>query len=384
MVQIKWLITMQAKKFSGFLFVVFCIFYCQPGLTSHCSLHIDWLQKLSSIKSAEPTCRMHIEHTKDILQSGLHHCVEINKLRVDDLKCNKNDRNLDDLKEILKHRKAQNLNLELGRVSSEYKGYRDGLSENSVTCLRQFPKLKKDLNCRLLKEIGISNLSQKKTSSSWSDFWSAEKSKAPLADIPPWIKMGITTAASSVLWRYRGGGLFSDRENSKSGQRRLVTALSYAGLGYFNGGTDGAIAGALMYPGLHVPYGEQMILKKGDLLGVDQSKKWRDTGYMTGLGALTTTPSSLYLWARGYNPTAMLLGGSAKGLCYFGSWNWYPDAFKDSPHKSFVGGVPTQTAELCNGATVGAGLSGSLLYGQSKEPKAPTPATKKIPELCND
>lgn len=342
----------------------------RPNLV--CLKHAQWLDRLARYPTRDPRCQGQLDSAMRSLSEGYRLCKQLNppKPAVAICETSSDTKNFLALKNIGNYQNQQSARADASEVVSQYKGLVDGLDKDPASCLNQLGGFRHDVTCKLSPEFG----QEPPKSSWWSDFWNREKSEAPFSDIPPWLRLGLTTAASAALWRFRGGGLFTDHDDSKSGMRRTVTALGYAGLGWFNGGTDGLITGALMIPGLFVPYGEQMVMKKG-VNGVDQSEKWRNFGYMSGLGLLTTAAPSAYLYARGYDPTGMLLGGASKGLCYFGAWNWAPNTF-NSPNKEFMGGGATQQAELCNGALMGAGMSYSLLYGKgdkSKEPKKPAP-----------
>ena len=338
-----------------------------------CAKHAYWLDQILNMRGPDAKCQAQMDQATKSLAQGLRLCQEINPDPRSRATCSPTVNNFVHIQDLAAQRNRDQARASAQDVVSQYQGLVTGM-DGSGSCLSKLQGFRRDLSCELGPEFG--KLPPER--SWWSDFWNREQSEAPFSDIPPWLKMGITTVATSVLWRYRGGGLFTDHSDSKSGQRRTITSLAFVGLGYFNGGLDGAITGGLMLPGLFVPYGEQMVMKEG-VRGVDQSEKWRNFGYMTGLGALTTAAPSAYLYARGYDPTAMVAGGAAKGLCYFGSWNWAPKAFADSPNKDFVGGVPTQAAELCQGATIGAGMSYSLLYGKKKPAEKPKPA----PEKCD-
>ncbi|MBX2994149.1 MAG: hypothetical protein KF681_04990 [Bdellovibrionaceae bacterium] len=354
------------------LFLCVCLLAPHVRAEPACAKHAHWLNEVLSRKTQDPKCAPQFDQAANSLARGLRLCQELNADPQKRASCSPAVNQFLRLQEVSAHASREKAKDSASEVVSQYKGIVDGMDQQPNACLGQLSGLRRDLSCHLSTEFGQAPPER----SWWSDFWNREQSEAPFSDIPPWAKMAVTTVASSVLWRYRGGGLFTDHNDSKSGERRLVTTLGYMGLGYFNGGLDGAITGGLMLPGLFVPYGEQMVMKDG-VRGVDESGKWRNLAYMTGLGTLTTAAPSAYLYARGYNPTGMLLGGTAKGLCYFGSWNWAPNTF-NSPNKEFVGGGPTQTAELCSGATIGLGMSHSLLYGKKKNDK-PKPA----PEKCD-
>lgn len=343
-----------------------------------CQKHDQWLARLKGFRAKTAKCQSQIDSAMKAVTQGYQICRDLNPRSAPCSACTafSNSQNLQDLQAIQQHQDQSQNRAMASDVMSQYSGLLEGLNKDEDSCLHQLKDFREDLTCKLSPEFGEA---PPKTSW-WNDFWNRDQSEAPFADIPPWLKMGITTVASAYCWRgIRGGGTMPDVNNSYSGMRRMLTAACYTGLGYFNGGLDGAITGALMTPGLFVPYGEQMVMKNG-VRGVDQSEKWRNLAYMSGLGLLTTAAPSAYLYARGYDPTAMIAGGGVKGLCYFGSWNWAPNAFSNSPNKEFVGGVPTQTAELCNGATIGAGMSYSLLYGKKDKSEKKKPA----PIKCDD
>lgn len=348
-----------------------CLFATTAQADPACAKHAHWLSEVLSKQKQDPKCRAQFDQAAKSLSEGLRLCQELNPNPTSRAVCSPAVNQFLRLQDVAAHAGREQARVPAADVVSQYKGIVEGMDKQPDACLGRLPGFRRDLSCHLGPEFGQDPPER----SWWSDFWNREQSEAPFSEIPPWAKMGITTIASSVLWRYRGGGLFTDHNDSKSGERRLVTTLGYLGLGYFNGGLDGAITGGLMLPGLFVPYGEQMVMKEG-VRGVDESGKWRNLAYMTGLGTLTTAAPSAYLYARGYNPTGMVLGGTAKGLCYFGSWNWAPNTFA-SPNKEFVGGGATQTAELCSGAAIGLGMSHSLLYGKKKKDDKPKPAPEK-------
>lgn len=341
-----------------------------------CLKHAYWLNKITSMKANNGRCQSQLDAVKRALADGYQICQELNPPKAAKEICEVGPaaKNYLSLRELSSYKDQQPARLQASEIVSQYKGFLEGFDKDEDSCLRELPGFRHDFTCKLSPEFG----EKPAKPSWWSDFWNREQSEAPFQDIPPWLKTIASGAMGAFCWRARGGGIFADPENSHSTIRRLGAAACFTGIGWFNGGLDGAIAGLAMLPGMFVPYGEQMVMKNG-VRGVDESGKFRNLAYMTGLGLATTAASSAYLYARGYDPTAMIAGGGAKGLCYFGSWNWAPNTF-NSFDKEFVGGGATQTAELCSGATMGAGLAYSLNYGKTEKQENPKPK----PENCDE
>lgn len=336
-----------------------------------CAGHIQAITKIRGIQSKDPVCLGQVDHVASTLEKGLELCQRRNGMEIRPLPCTPSrDRN-SSLRDVGAAGVAQaGQSADASALNTQYHGIADALIEKESNCVNRLRNLRKQLACSLPLELG----QKAREESYWNQFWNREKSKAPFAEsISPEVRLLGTTAASAYLWRgVRGGGTLPNPNDSYSTQRRAITALGYTGLGYANGGTDGAIAGALMTPGLFIPYGKYMQKQHG-------KNRIRDFAYMTGAGLATTALPALYLSMRGYNPWPLLAGGAAKGLCYYGAYQWGKGAFANSPDKGFVGGVETQTAELCHGATIGAGLSGSLLYSNN-EPED----KKRSTSLCAD
>jgi hypothetical protein len=321
-----------------------------------CAQHSTWVAQLAGWTSQDPACEGQRQHALGILRQGLQICEQRRKQL--DPNCDSRRATTANFLPLANFATQDQVTRQAESLNSQYEGLVQGMTKNTNSCLRRLARFRDVVACKLPLELG----QKVHEASAWDRFWNRAKSRAPFEDsISPEVRLGITTIASAALWRFRGSGLFADPNNSMSTMRRGVTALGYIGMGYFNGGMDGAIAGGLLTPGLFLPYGKHHALKN----------KWRDTAAMTAIGGLTTALPSAYLAARGYNSLPLLAGGLAKGPCYFAGKQWTKDSLDWSPDKQFLGGVHTQFGELCNGATIGAGLSGSLLYGRGEDNTPP-------------
>ena len=253
----------------------------ESSVTPACAKHVFWLHTLTAETPSDPRCEGQLQEIRISLFKGLELCEKLNDSGNKNL-CSRTDPQFESLRKIVNHQSKEQRQQDANIVNSQYQGYIKGLNQDNESCLQKFKNLKHDLTCGLPAEFG--KLPPKK--SWWDNFWSREKSEAHFADIPPSLRLGISTAASSVLWRFRGGA-FLKSSSSNSTLRRTVTALGYTGIGYFNGGSDGAIAGALMTPGLFIPYGNFMVMDSNQP-GMTSQKKWENLAAMTGVGLGTT------------------------------------------------------------------------------------------------
>lgn len=180
------------------------------------------------------------------------------------------------------------------------------------------------------------------------------------SDVPfQWMsresKQALSTIAGGLLWRFRGGWM----PTGSTQTARIITMIGYSGIGWFNGGMDGAIAGALNVAPVWINgWGTNM--DQGRVNG-DRST---DFLAMTARGLLQTSLSGGYLLARGYDGWA-LGSGLGMGACYAGGYA-IADQFQfrnrsQSSGVVFEGG--TSLGEGCTGAVMGLGLSTSLLNG---------------------
>lgn len=198
----------------------------------------------------------------------------------------------------------------------------------------------------------------------------------PFQSLGKGTKQLISMVAGALLWRARGGAI--ETGNTHVG-RLLFSTLGYGGLGWFNGGTDGLIAGGLSSVPLWL-YGWSAWQDQGR----GQSKasgKWNegssrlnDALMMSLRGLFQTSLSGGYLLARGYDGYALASGG-AMGLCYAGSYELDAHTQMTQVRNSdgkLVGrnkwiDSPTALGELCSGAFMGAGLSTTLQNGRDED-----------------
>lgn len=176
--------------------------------------------------------------------------------------------------------------------------------------------------------------------------------EGPLSDMNPILRVGLSMAIGGFLERFKGGGIFPTGHTQLA---RGLTTLGYTGLGYMNGGYDGAIAGALMLPGMFFGHGSFMTIGRNG-----ERSKWADTATMAALGVGRTGLSGAYLWARGYGP-GFLASGALSGACYFGASQWAGN-FTLGAKQGFIDG-PTSLGETCTGMAFGAALPLTLQYG---------------------
>ena len=162
-----------------------------------------------------------------------------------------------------------------------------------------------------------------------------------------------------VMWRARGGGFVTLPSTLLA--RLLFVGTGFSLIGYLDGGTDGAIAGALMLPGSFIGYwGVGMI--------VDTNHAFQDTAIMSTVGGLRTLLPAAYLNYKGYDATPMGLSGWAMGPCYYSAEQFLSlNSGFTSGYMAKVFDGQTSYAEACSGVAFGAGLALSIA---SKQPQA--------------
>jgi hypothetical protein len=170
-------------------------------------------------------------------------------------------------------------------------------------------------------------------------------------------KQIISTIAGAALWRARGGGVML---GSTHAARLIFATGGYGLLGWFNGGTDGIIAGGLTSVPLWI-YGW------GKFMDMGTSKKKGEPGaaahdfaMMTGRGLFQTSLSGGYLLSQGYDGWA-LGSGASMGACYLGSHHATRQNSWMTSGKWFDGA--NAYGEMCSGAMIGLGLSTTLQNG---------------------
>ncbi|WP_291516720.1 hypothetical protein [Bdellovibrio sp. ArHS] len=214
----------------------------------------------------------------------------------------------------------------------------------------QSQKSMKDYLAKLSTELpsdSWNSAAQSKTVSSDGGFWERG------ADMDPMAKTLISGVAGAALWRMRGGGFFRTGNTQVT---RLLSTAGFAALGAFNGGRDGLIAGALMFPSMTLGYWHTSDSgRDGD------RSKWTEIAIMSGRGVLQTSLGGAYLWSQGYGP-GFLASGAAMGPCYGASWQAFKNK-KVMPEVGFIDG-PTSMGEVCSGAAFGLGLAATLNYGK--------------------
>jgi hypothetical protein len=176
--------------------------------------------------------------------------------------------------------------------------------------------------------------------------------EGPWSDMNPILRVGLSMAIGGFLERFKGGGIFPTGHTQLA---RGLTTLGYTGLGYLNGGYDGAIAGALMLPGMFLGHGSFMTIGRNG-----ERSKWADTAIMSALGVGRTGLSGAYLWARGYGP-GFLASGALSGACYSGAYQWAGNLTVGAK-QGFIDG-PTSLGEICTGMSIGAAMPLTFQYG---------------------
>lgn len=179
------------------------------------------------------------------------------------------------------------------------------------------------------------------------------RSDVPFQGISRETKQIVSAVAGAALWRFRGGWL----PTGSTQTARLVTLLGFSGIGYFNGGMDGAIAGALNVAPVWINgWGNHFDI------GRNGGGSTRETLMMTARGLLQTSLSGGYLLARGYDGWA-LGSGLGMGVCYAGGTNMSERHNITSGNSSAFLDGGTAIGEACTGGLMGLGLSTTLLNG---------------------
>lgn len=182
-------------------------------------------------------------------------------------------------------------------------------------------------------------------------------------------KQAISTLAGAVLWRARGGGIMLGSTHTA----RLIFATGgYGLLGWFNGGTDGIIAGGLTSVPLWISgWGTHMDMGTSKKKG-ERGAAAQDFAMMTARGLFQTSLSGGYLLSQGYDGWA-LGSGASMGACYLGSHyatrqnSWMAPLRRDkkgnlTPVSNWFDGANAY-GEMCSGAMMGLGLSTTLQNG---------------------
>ncbi len=168
--------------------------------------------------------------------------------------------------------------------------------------------------------------------------------------------------AGALAWRIRGGWLPTG--NTTLG--RVLGTLPFIGSGAltglasngWEGAFDGAVAGALMFPGMSLGY-----LGSASMGNGDGKKHTSDFLKMLAAGAGRTLIPGVYLGLRGYNfGWAYAPSGALTSLCYHVGWNRFGHIGSNNPNALLDG--PTSAAELCAGAIYGGGQAMALIGGK--------------------
>lgn len=322
------------------------------AVAKSCVAHAKWVRHFTGLTGLTPRCERERRHRVEILRMGYDLCAkEHGGPRSADL-CEPNfteGRNLSAIRDVAS---ATTEKIGSEALKEKYKELKLEIEEkNSICAFKSDSALLKALQKKLPGE-----LPKEKAKGIFGGFLDFENTELPLKDIPPSLRMALSTVATSFLWRYRGGWLGPKKGGTTT--RRAVTGVGMMAIGYFNGGLDGAIAGALTVPTMFAPYSKYWDLSD------DNKNLGKNFAYMTGRGLYQTSLAGIYLAARGYGP-GMLLSGAAMGPCYYMGWNQAKDVKLGSG--KMIGAAPTQISEMCTGAAMGLGLSGSLLYGKSTD-----------------
>lgn len=172
-----------------------------------------------------------------------------------------------------------------------------------------------------------------------------------------------------IYWRMRGGGLIPLGSTQQA--RFFFLQQPFARIGELSGTTDGADAAFQLYLAVFEGWGQSMDM--GTTPG--GGDKYADLVGMTGRGERQVKAAAQLLQSRGYDPRALQAGGLQMGPCYFRAFEELP-AFRYAPNATtpygpFIEG-PTAVGEFCSGASIGVGLTRTLLDGvPSGSPAAP-------------
>lgn len=165
----------------------------------------------------------------------------------------------------------------------------------------------------------------------------------------------------AIMWRIRGGGITQEPDGTRK-RRVLGVYHPFNYLSKLSGGDSAADQGtSLLYA---------VIKGWGRYFDMGRTKEdediYFDLVHMTKRGQYQVVGSANDLEGRNFDPTALQIAGLQMGPCYFYAWEKYEgkNLGKDlkPPFKEFIDG-PTALGELCFGATLGLGLSETLLKG---------------------
>lgn len=174
----------------------------------------------------------------------------------------------------------------------------------------------------------------------------------------------ITMYVSSIMWRFRGGGVV-ERSDSTQFRRIFYTWMPMNMLGALNGGEYGAQKGGPLFLGLFKMWGEYFDMGTNPV----EDDRYFDLTKMSERGIFQVKILLKTLERDGFTTTPVLMAGLQMGpLYYFATYsnmvsaNHY-EGLKTSPFLEAIGGQ-TDWGEVLFGATIGIGLSRSLLGGQ--------------------
>nr|BFD62202.1 hypothetical protein BdHM001_08830 [Bdellovibrio sp. HM001] len=175
----------------------------------------------------------------------------------------------------------------------------------------------------------------------------------------------ITMYISSIMWRFRGGGIV-EKSDSTQMRRIFYTWAPVKALGKLNGGNDGDQLGRQIFMGLMKGWGEYFDMGTWPA-GKD---KYYDFTKMTERGIFQVKRAAATLQNKGYDVTPLKMAGLQMGPCYYYSYDQNLPRLKyvgrkDSGFLAFVEGG-TDWGEVCFGAALGLGISKTLLQGSKK------------------
>ncbi|KHD87008.1 MAG: hypothetical protein OM95_16805 [Bdellovibrio sp. ArHS] len=189
-----------------------------------------------------------------------------------------------------------------------------------------------------------------------------QRSSLPFPTLTDKNRQFISMYLGGVYWRMRGGGLVSEPQGTQK-TRYWYNYLPMKMIGYINGGSDGEIAGELMFLQIFQGWGEWMDM--GRTAGGKDA--YYDLTYMTDRGVDQVNPLMMALALKGYETADLSIGGMQMGACYYFAWDRLPrftlGADLTAPYAGFIDG-PTAVGELCTGASISLGLSKTLLNGK--------------------
>jgi hypothetical protein len=175
----------------------------------------------------------------------------------------------------------------------------------------------------------------------------------------------FTFIVSAVYWRMRGGGLLDEPKGTQD-TRKFFTKLPMGFLGRLNGGDFGKSIGESMFmPLILKGWGEYMDMGHT----ANESDKYHDLVFMTDRGAYQVANAVKSLRQNGYEAAHFAAGGLQMGPCYYFAWEQLSTKYIGHdlalPYKHFLHGA-TSWGELCVGASLGLGMSRSLLSGYAR------------------